>query len=163
MLFLQHQILLSAPTIFANKEPALFTSVDQSCPTLWDPMDCSTPGFPVYHQHPELTQTHVHRDSDVIQPSHPLSSLLLPPSIFTSIRVFSNESVHHISWPKYWSFSFSIILPLNIQDWLPLGLLFSISTTIFWVWATIIICLDFLPSLLFLPSPCFLVFHIITN
>ena len=91
---------------------------------------------------------------------HPL---LLPPSIFPSIKVFSNESVHHIRWPKYWCFSFSIILPLNIQDWLPLGLLFSISTTIFWVWATIIICLDFLPSLLFLPCSCFLVFHIITN
>ena len=91
---------------------------------------------------------------------HPL---LLPPSIFPSIKVFSNESVHHIRWPKYWCFSFSIILPLNIQDWLPLGLLFSISTTIFWVWTTIIICLDFLPSLLFLPCSCFLVFHIITN
>ena len=49
---------------------------------------------------------------------HPL---LLPPSIFPSIRVFSNESVLHIRWPKYWSFSFSIILPMNIQDWFPLG------------------------------------------
>ena len=49
---------------------------------------------------------------------HPL---LLPPSIFPSIRVFSNESVLHIRWPKYWSFSFSISPPMNIQDWLPLG------------------------------------------
>ena len=50
------------------------SSVNQSCPTLWDPMDCSMPGFPVYHQLPELTQTHAHRVSDTIQPSHPLLS-----------------------------------------------------------------------------------------
>ena len=51
-----------------------FSSVTQSCPTLWNPMDCSTPGFPFHHQLPELAQTHVHRVGDVIQPSHPLSS-----------------------------------------------------------------------------------------
>ena len=51
-----------------------FSSVAQSCPTLCDPMDCSTPGLPVHHQLPELTQTHVHRVGDAIQPSHPLSS-----------------------------------------------------------------------------------------
>ena len=83
-----------------------FSSVTQSCPTLCDPMDCSTPGLPVHHQLPEPTQTHVHRVSDAIQPSHPL--FLLPPSIFPSIRVFSSESVLCIRWPKYWSFSFSI-------------------------------------------------------
>ena len=49
-----------------------FSSVTQSCPTLWDPMDYSTPGFPVHHQLPEPAQTHVHRVSDAIQPSHPL-------------------------------------------------------------------------------------------
>ena len=70
-------------------------------------MNCSTPGLPVHHQLPELTQTHVHRVSDAIQPSHPLSSLLLLCSIFPSIRVFSNESVLCIRWPKYWSFSIS--------------------------------------------------------
>ena len=68
-------------------------------------MDCSMPGFPVHHQLPEFTQTHVHQVSDAIQLSHPL---LLQPSIFPSIRVFSNELVFHIRWPKYWSFSFSI-------------------------------------------------------
>ena len=52
----------------------MFSSVTQSCPTLCDPMDCSTPGFPVHHQLLELAQTYVHRVSDVIQPSHPLSS-----------------------------------------------------------------------------------------
>ena len=71
-------------------------------------MDCSTPGLPVHHQLPEFTQTHVHLVSDAIQPSHPLSSLLLLPSIFPSIRFFSSESALHIRWPKYWSFSFSI-------------------------------------------------------
>ena len=84
-----------------------FSSVTQSCPTLCDPMDCSTPGFPVRHQFPEFAQTHVHWVSDTIQPSHLLSPLLLP-SIFPSIRVFYNESALRISWPKYWSFSFSI-------------------------------------------------------
>jgi len=85
-----------------------FSSVAQLCPILCDPMDCSKPGFPVHHQLPEPTQIHVHRVNDAIQPSHPLSTLLLLPSIFPSIRVFSNESVLHIRWPKYWSFSFSI-------------------------------------------------------
>ena len=84
-----------------------FSSVAQSCPTLCDPMDCSTTGFSVHHQLPELAQTHVHWVGDAIQPSHPLSSPS-PPSIFPSIRVFSNESVLCIRWPKYWNFSFSI-------------------------------------------------------
>ena len=83
-----------------------FSSVVQSCPTPCDPMDCSTPGFPVHHQLLELVQTHFHRVGDAIQPSHPLLSP--SPSIFPSIRVFSRESVLHIRWPKYWSFSFSI-------------------------------------------------------
>ena len=71
-------------------------------------MDCSTPGFPVHHQLPEPTQTHVHHISDAIQPSPPMSSPSLMHSIFPSIVVFSNELVLHIRWPKYWSFSFSI-------------------------------------------------------
>ena len=77
-------------------------SVAQSCVTLWDPMDCSTPDFPVLHQLPELAQT----------PSNHLILCcpLLLPSIFPSIRVFSNELFLHIRWPKYWSFSFSISL-----------------------------------------------------
>ena len=73
-------------------------------------MDCSIPGFPVHHQLPELAQTHICQVSDAIQPSHPLWPLLLQPSFFPSIRVFSNESVLHIRWLKYWSFSFSISL-----------------------------------------------------
>ena len=85
-----------------------FSSAAQSCLTLCDPKDCSMPGFPIHHYLPELAQTHVHRVSDAIQPSQPLSPPFLPPLIFPSIRVFSSEPVLHIRWPKYWSFSFSI-------------------------------------------------------
>ena len=84
------------------------SSVTQSCPTLCDPMNHSTPGFPVYHQLPESTQTHVHWVGDAIQPSHPLLAPSLLPSIFHSIRVFSNKSALRIRWPKYWSFSFNV-------------------------------------------------------
>ena len=76
--------------------------------SLCDPMDCSMPGFPVHHQLPEFTQTHVHQVGDAIQPSHPLTSPSPPASIFPSIRVFSNESALCMKWPKYWSFSFNI-------------------------------------------------------
>ena len=103
-----------------------FSSVTRSCPTLCDPMDCSTPGLPVHHQLPKLTQLHVHQVGDAIQPFHPLSSLS-PPSIFPSIRVFSSESVLRIRWPKYWSFSFSISPSNDIQDSFPLGLTGLIS------------------------------------
>ena len=65
-------------------------------------------GLPVHHQHPEFTQTHVHRVGDAIQPSHPLSSPFPPVPIPPSISVFSKESTLHMRWPKYWSFSFSI-------------------------------------------------------
>ena len=75
--------------------------------TLCNPMDCSMPDFPVLHHLPELAQTHVHW----VMPANHLilcCPLLLPPSIFLSIRVFSNELAVCIRWPKYWSFSFSI-------------------------------------------------------
>ena len=88
--------------------PVQFSLVAQTCLTLCNPMDCSTPGFPVHHQLPALAQTHVHC---IVMPSNHLilcHSLLLLPSIFASIRVFSRESVLHTRWPKYWSFSFSI-------------------------------------------------------
>ena len=71
-------------------------------------MDCSTPGLPVYYQPPEFTQTHVHKVTDAIQPSYPCHPLLFLPSIFSSIRIFSTESVLRIRWPRYWSFRFSI-------------------------------------------------------
>ena len=85
-----------------------FSSVAQSCPTFCNPMNRSTPGLPVHHQCPEFTQT---TSIESVMPSNHLilcRPLLLLPSIFPSIRVFSNESALHIRWPKYWSFSFSI-------------------------------------------------------
>ena len=85
-----------------------FSSITQLCLTLHEPMDCSTPGFPILQHLPEFAQTYVHRVADAIQPSHPLSSLLLLRSIILSIRVFSNGSVIHIRWPEYRSFNFSI-------------------------------------------------------
>ena len=85
-----------------------FSSVAQSCLTLCDPMDCSMPGFPVHHQLPEHIQTHVHWVRYDIQLSHPLSSPSPPAFNLPSIRVFSNESVLHIRWPNYWTFSFSL-------------------------------------------------------
>ena len=90
-------------------------------------MNRSTPGLPVHHHLPEFTQIHVHRVSDAIQPSHLCRPLFLLPPIPPSIRVFANESTLHMRWPKYWSFSFSIIpskeipgLISFIMDWLDL-------------------------------------------
>ena len=90
-------------------------------------MDRSTPGFPVHHELPEPTQTHVHRVGDAIQPSQPLLSPSPLAFNLPSIRVFSNESVLPITWPKYWSFSFSISLSSEYSglisfriDWLDL-------------------------------------------
>jgi len=83
-------------------------SVTQSCPTLRDLMDCSTPDFPVLHCLLEPAQTHVHRVSDPIQPSRLLSSPSPPAFNLFQHQVFSDESVLHFRWPKYCSFSFSI-------------------------------------------------------
>ena len=93
-------------------------SVAKPCPTLSNPMDCSTLGFPVLHHLSEFAQVHVHWISDAIQPSHPL---LFPPSVFPSIRVFSGESVLHIRWPKFGALASASVLPVNIQRWFPLG------------------------------------------
>ena len=102
------RILYHCTTWEALETSVKFSSITQSCPILCNPMDCSTPGLPVHHQHPEFTQTHVYWIGDAIQPSHPLSSPSPPTFMFLSIRVFSNESVLLIRWPKYWSFSFNI-------------------------------------------------------
>ena len=83
-----------------------FSSVTQSCPALCNPMVCTTPGFPVHHQLPEFTQTHVHWVSDAIQPLSANS----PPALNVSQNQesFSNELLLHIRWPKYWSSKFDI-------------------------------------------------------
>ena len=96
-----------------------FSSVTQLCPTLCDPINCSMPGLPVHHQHPELTQTHIHWVGDAIQPSHSLSSPS-PPAL--------NLSQHQDLF-KWVSYSHQVakvsasasVLPMNIQDCFPLG------------------------------------------
>ena len=92
------------------------SSVAKSCLTDCDPMDCSTPGFPVHHQLPELAQTHAHQVGDV-QSTHPLTSLSSPAFNLSQHQVclfffFPNKSVLQIRWAEYWSFSF-IISPSN--------------------------------------------------
>jgi len=104
-----------------------FSSVAQSCLTLCDPMNHSTPGLPVHYQLLEFTQTHVHRVSDAIQPSHPLLSPSPPTPNPSQHQSLSSESTLHLRWPRYWSFSFSIIPSKEIpglisfkMDWLDL-------------------------------------------
>ena len=102
-----------------------FSSVAQLCPTLCDRMNRSTPGLPV--QPPNLPNPRnlpKFISNESVMPSNHLilcGPLLLPPSIFPSIRVFANESTLRIKWPKYWSFSSASVLPMNTQDWSPLG------------------------------------------
>ena len=90
---LSHLYMTTGKTIALTQFSSVqFSSVAQSCPTLCEPMNCSTPGHPVHHQLPEFTQTHIHQVSDAIQPSHSLSSPFPPAPIPPSIRVFSNKS-----------------------------------------------------------------------
>ena len=99
---------MTIPSLLCHKKHFQFCLVAQSCLTLCDPMNHSMPGFSVHYQLPVLTQTHFHQS---VMPSNHLilsQPLLLLPSIFPSIRVFSNESALHIRWPKDWNFSFSI-------------------------------------------------------
>ena len=109
-------------------EVKLISSVAQLCPTLCNPMNCSTPGFPVQYQLLELAQTHVHQIGGGIQPSHPMSSPFPPAFNLPNIRVFSSESALRIRWPKDWSYSFSIspsnehpgLSPLGLTGWISL-------------------------------------------
>ena len=87
----------------------------------FDPMDCSTLGFPVYRQLPELTQTHVHWVNDAIQPFHPLSSPSPPAFNLFQHQGLSNKSVLHIRWPNIGVSASASVFPMNIQDWFPLG------------------------------------------
>ena len=89
----------TADRLFTNWVTNSFSSVTQSCPTLCDPMNRSMPGLPVHHQLPQLTQTHVHRVSDAIQPSHPLSSPSPPaPNSFQHQSLFQwVNSLHEVA------------------------------------------------------------------
>ena len=104
-----------------------FSSVTQLYRTLCNPMNRSTPDLPVHHQLPEFTQTHADRVSDAIQTSHPWSSPSPPAPNPSQNQGLSNESTLPMGWPKYWSFSFSIIPSKEIpgpisfrMDWLGL-------------------------------------------
>ena len=126
--FQDHTFFFSfCPNSFSLISVTEFSSVAQSCLTLHDPMNRSTPGLPVHHHIPEFTQTHVHRVRDAIQPSHPGSSPSPPVPNPSQHQSFSNESTLRMRWPKYWSFSFSIIPSKEIprlisfrMDWLDL-------------------------------------------
>ena len=139
-------------------QPSCCYSVTQSCPTLWDPMNHSTAGFPVHHQFPEPTQTHVHCIGDAINHLILCRPLLLP-SAFPSIRVFPSESALCIRWPKYWSFSFSISLSSEYSglisfriDWFDLlavqGTLrsllqhYSLKASVLWHWVFFVVQLS---------------------
>ena len=118
-----HSVFLTLIIIYVASLIHLFqySLVAQSCPTLCEPMDCSTPGLPVHHQLPECTQTHLHWVSDAFQPSHPPAfNLSQHQGLFQWV-----SSLHR--WPKYWRFSFSISLPNEYSglisfriDWLDL-------------------------------------------
>ena len=85
----------------------MYCALSRSLPTLCDPMDCSTPGFPILHQLPELAQTHIHRVGDATQPSHPLSSPSPAFNLSQNQGLFQRvSSLHQVA--KYWSFSFNI-------------------------------------------------------
>ena len=96
-------------------------SASQSSPTLCDLKYSRTTGFPVLHHLPELAQIHLYCVNGAIQPSHSLTALLLLPSIFPSIRVFSDESARHMRWPGIGVSTSTSVLPMNTQDWSPLG------------------------------------------
>ena len=106
--------------ITVTSRTRLFSSVAQSCPTLCDPMDCSMLGLPAHHQLPEFTQTHVHWVRDAIQPSHPLSSTSPTFNISQHQGLFKWVSLNQVAKVLGVSASASI-LPMNTQDWSPLG------------------------------------------
>ena len=99
----------------------VFSSVAQSCPTLCEPMNRSTPGLPVHHQLLEFTQTHVHRVGDAIQPSHPLYPLLLLPPIPPSIGSFPMSQLFTSGGQSIGVSASASVLPMNTQDRSPLG------------------------------------------
>ena len=120
------EVLQQGQKVWTSKRSVSQSVQSLSRVPLWDPMDCSIPGLPVHHQVPEFTQTHV--TESMMPPNYLiLCHLLLLLSIIPRIRVFSSESVLHIRWPKYWSFSLSISPSIEYSaiisfrmDWLDL-------------------------------------------
>ena len=131
---LKYHLCTEAPLLISSSKRFLLTSVvnisiccfccsaAKSCLTLCEPVNCSTPGFPLLHYFLEFAQTHIHWVGDATQPSHPLSPPSPPALIFPSIRVFSNESALHFRWPKIGASASASVFPINIQDWFPLEL-----------------------------------------
>ena len=109
-----------------QRQSVQFRSVTQLCPTVCNPMNRSTPGLPVHHQLPESTQTQVHWVGDAIQPSHPLSSLLLPQS-FPASGSFQMSQLFASGGQSIGVSASKSILPKNTQDWSPLGCIGWIS------------------------------------
>ena len=118
--------LTAAQQASLSKISGQFSSVAQSCPTLCNPMNRSTPGLPVHHQLPEFTQTHIHRVSDAILPSHPLSSPSPPAPIPPSIRVFSSESTLCMRWPNIVVFFFK----MQLKSWFIMSMTTSLSANL---------------------------------
>ena len=108
-------------------DPVKFSSGAQSCLTLCDPMDCSTPGFPVHHQLTKLTQTHVHPVSDTVQPFHPLLSPFPPAFNLSHHQSFLVSQFFASDGQTIGVSASASVLPMNIQDRFPLGLTVSIS------------------------------------
>ena len=106
-------LLTPLPIFLTCNLSVQYSSVTQTCLTLCDSMDYSTPGFPVYHHLPKFAQTHVHWVDDVIQSSHPLPPLLLLPSISPSIRVFSNQ-LFTSGGQSFGASASASVLPMNI-------------------------------------------------
>ena len=117
----------------------LFSSVVQSCPTLCDPMDCSTPDLPVHHQLLEFTRIHVHWVSDAIQPSHPVIPFSSSLQSFPESGSFQ-MSQFFTSGGQSIGVSASSVLPMNIQDWFPLSS--SMKSLAMMVFMSYWVCLD---------------------
>ena len=119
MILLQFTLLIWACFCRFSLASFQFSSVAQSCLTLWNPINCSTPGLPVHHQLLKFTQTHVHRVSDTIQPSHPLLSP--SPQSFPASGSFPMSQLFTSGGQSIGVSASTSVLPMNTQDWSPLG------------------------------------------
>ena len=116
-----------------NKSSYNCCSVTQLCLTLWDPMDCSMPGFPVLHHLPEFVQTHVHCVGDAIQPSHPVVPFSSCLQSFPASGSFPMSPLFASGGQNIGASASASVLPMNIQDWFPLGLTGLISLQSKWL------------------------------
>ena len=118
-------ILVALPNLHSQCVSKILLFIAQLCPALCDPMDCSTPGFPVLHHLPELAQTHIHWVGDAIQPSHPLSFPSRP--AFNLSQRQGQGQIFASGGQSIGVSALASVLSMNIQDWFPLGLTGLIS------------------------------------